>query len=133
MDDYCIRVNKARFNSPNTRSTVVDFLVGNNDPAVRACVSEPDDDIVKFKVMLQSGVVEELRTERALLPRDTAVFNRTSGVTWTWTPPNVNMTAHYTFNLKGVKAAADICVQGLPDQPDNTCPVQFESRQSCYM
>jgi hypothetical protein len=43
------------------------------------------------------------------------------------------MTAHYTFNLAGVVTAADICVQGLPGQPSDTCPVQFEGLNACFM
>ena len=73
MTDSCMRVNSARFNSPNSGSTVFDFLVGNTDPANSACAA---DTMVTFKVLLKSPVVDELSADKSLLPRDTAVFNR---------------------------------------------------------
>jgi len=133
MDSSCIIVETGRFNTPDLKSTVVDFLVGNK-PTSTGCIAEAADVIVTFKVMLKPDIISELSTGKSLIPRETAVFNSAqSNVMWTWTPPNANMQAHYTFNVAGVKSTADICVQGNPGQPADTCAVQFEGKQNCFL
>lgn len=133
MDSSCIVVETGRINTPNSQSTVVDFLVGNK-PTSTGCIAEAPDVIVTFKVMLKADIVSALEADKELVPRDTAVFDSSqSNIMWTWTPPNANMQAHYTFNVQGAKSTSDICVQGNPGQPADTCAVQFEGRENCFL
>lgn len=59
MDDSCTRIDSARFNVINNTYTVVDFQVGNLNPALTGCTSDTG---MTFRVVLQPNVVTELKS-----------------------------------------------------------------------
>ncbi|KAJ9516978.1 hypothetical protein QJQ45_027372 [Haematococcus lacustris] len=132
LTDSCVQVTSIRYNALPA-GTILDFLVGRADPVATACAAEPANARVSFRVMLQPAVVDTLAMRMSYAPVSSASVNRSSGLTWSSTPTVAGQATHYSFMTASSAPISSICLQGLPGQPLNTCPVQFEGPINCFI
>ncbi|KAJ9516569.1 hypothetical protein QJQ45_015265 [Haematococcus lacustris] len=132
LTDSCVQVTSIRYNALSA-GTILDFLVGRADPVATACAAEPANARVSFRVMLHPAVVDTLAMRMSYAPVSSASVNRSSGLTWSSTPTVAGQATHYSFMTASSAPISSICLQGLPGQPLNTCPVQFEGPINCFI